>query len=250
MNFYPLNTSKLTLILISYLRRTSILAVLLFAASAFAQRAGDDVVFGGLVYLDNNSKITNASNSNSVYDVTSAGLSSTVHNVFTLVGSDLHMFTDNLAAELVLGAPPTIKTSMYTPANVVNHAIYINQAITSKAESPSLIAKYLYGTPADKVRPYLGLGVNYTHFSNLTYDPQIKLLASNGLAASPSWNPVFNTGLSYKPDPQWILSAILTDIPLSTHTTMNGNAGIGPNSATSHLIIDPIILGMSLGYKF
>ena len=72
----------------------------------------------------------------------------------------LHMYSDNIGAELSLGIPPKLTLDLKRANGTTEQG-----AATVKSLTPAAIAKYFFNTPQDKIRPYLGLGVSYVTLS-------------------------------------------------------------------------------------
>ena len=233
----------------------AIVSVLL-AAPCMAQKAGDNILYFGYADMEPSSSLGPVSNTNATVTQSGATVatSAQVQSASTAVLTWFHMVTDNVGAELTLGVPLTMNSTITAPnaGNVGLRNTAMPNAITQTVSFPSLVAKYLFNAPTDKLRPYLGLGVNYTQFDNVTpaqsYNT-VHAFAGNGASLSSSWNPVYNAGLIYNIDAHWSLNAGISYVPLSTNVTLNG-APAGPNTATATLTINPTDYTFKVGYKF
>jgi outer membrane protein len=158
------------------------------------------------------------------------------------------MWTDNIATELTLGIPPTMTVDLTTPNGTsVNH----NGAATAKALTPSLVAKYLFNSPGETWRPYLGLGVTYASFTNVEVnksDYMVNVLAGTSASLSSSWAPVFNVGTIFNIDDKWSINASISYVPLKTDATFVNLTG--NQTTTGTLTINPVEYVIRLGYKF
>ena len=233
------------------------LAAALCSQACLAQRAGDNIFYLGYAEVVPSSSLGPVTNSNPLVTGTHAtdGTSAQLQNASTTVLTWLHMFTDNVGTELTLGVPLTMNATLTAPnAGVVGlTSTAMTNAITQTASFPSLTAKYLFNSPSDKLRPYLGFGVNYTQFSNiqpnLSYNT-VAAFASNGVALSSSWNPVYSAGLIYNLDAHWSINATIAYVPLTTNVTLTGSPAGLSNVATSTLTINPTDYSVKIGYKF
>jgi outer membrane protein len=157
------------------------------------------------------------------------------------------MFTDQLAAELSLGVPPKFTIDVQLRSG--SHP----GAASAKVLTPALVGKYVFRTPADRWRPYLGLGVTYASFSSVkanTSDPLVASLAGGSATLSSSWAPVYNAGVIYNFDDRWSLNASLSYIPLKTDVRFTG-AGAGTGTTTTgKLTLNPVDLVVRVGYRF
>ena len=103
---------------------------------------------------------------------------------------------------------------------------------------PTFSVQY-YFNPESKVRPYVGLGLNYTTFFSTESIPglggDLDLDDSFGLAAQ--------VGIDYDINEKWFLTADARYINIET-TATNSAAG------TTDVEINPTVLSIGVGYKF
>jgi len=259
--------------------KLSLLVVALLAtAGAQAQKAGDTIVGVGFAYITSNTGLstpvtggapTSSQLATAFGQVTSGfnselqGSSAKIKDTSTISISALHMFTDNVGAELTLGVPPKLKVDLTLP-NYPGGAKTIGDANSAKSLTPALVGKYLFNSPNDAFRPYLGLGIMHASFTsvkaNLGADQLIPPLAGQGVSMSSSWAPVYNMGLIYNINEKWSINGSVSYIPLKSDVTFTGNPYttiIGGNSVTlgtpvttATLKINPTDYVIRLGYKF
>jgi outer membrane protein len=97
-----------------------------------------------------------------------AGVNVDVKNVNTPYLAATYTFTPNWVLQLSAGIPPKTETIGKGPATL-GSVPYNGQVVsTAKWFAPTLIVNYVIGPEAWPVRPYVGVGINYTHF----YDRQ------------------------------------------------------------------------------
>ncbi|HTJ92426.1 MAG TPA: OmpW family outer membrane protein [Pararobbsia sp.] len=258
---------------------------------AFAQAAGDNVVSLGWFHvqtLDSSSNQTTTVPSSPIYSVlglptsfTSPGTSQTVSNANTLGLTIAHFLTDNIAVTTVAGVPPTFKLYgtgiLQAPGpagalgNVNLGSAANNPLVTSVREwSPALLLQYYLFDATSRFRPFAGLGVSYNWFSSIQLNQNFKndlntqlgatLAAGSGhptptsvyAQSSPSWQPVFNAGLTYNFNEHWSVVGSVSYIPLKTTTviTIKGADGAVLSQSKSELKVNPVISFVALGYKF
>ena len=226
------------------------------ASSAYAQKAGDFILgAGGALIVPNASVGTLTSTSASpasaaAFNAQLSGASASVDNANTFVLSGLYMWTDNIATELTIGVPPKLTVNLDTPNGTAKtHPA----AATARVYNPALVAKYLFNSPTDTLRPYLGLGLTYVSFTDVTpnvADSVVKALASTSSSLSSSVAPVFNAGILYNIDSRWSINASISYVPLKTDATLVG-PGLGvPVTTTGTLTINPVDYVVRVGYKF
>jgi outer membrane protein len=218
------------------------------SSSASAQKAGDFIAGVGGALIVPNASISNISSTSPTYNALLKDASASIGSSSTVVFSGLYMWTDNIATELTLGIPPTMTVDLTTPNGTsLNH----NGAATAKALTPSLVAKYLFNSPGETWRPYLGLGVTYASFNNVEVnksDYMVNVLAGTSASLSSSWAPVFNAGTIYNIDDKWSINASISYVPLKSDATFVN--ATGTQTTTGTLTINPIEYVIRLGYKF
>lgn len=225
----------------------AISATLLASPVAMAQKAGDTIVGVGAAYLmphESLGPLNSVGPAAPLFNPVTAGATASIDPVATLSLSVLHMFTDNIAAELTLGVPPKFTIDVQLPSG--SHP----GAATARELTPALVGKYLFLTPADRWRPYVGLGISHASFSHVSAnksDPLVARLAGSSASLSSSWAPVYNAGVIYNIDERWSVNASLSYIPLKTKATF---VGAGGTTTRGTLTLNPLDLVVKVGYKF
>lgn len=261
------------------------------ARPACAQSAGQNVVALGWFHvttLDSSSNQTTTVTPAPIYSVlglptsfTSPGTSQTVSNADTLGLTIAHFVTDNIAITTVAGVPPTFKVSgegiLQAPGpagalgNVNLGSAANNPLVTSVREwSPALLLQYYLFEAKSKFRPFVGLGVSYNWFSSIqvnhNFQNDLNQQLGSTLAAglgkptptsvsaqsSPSWQPVFNGGLTYNFSDHWSLVGSISFIPLKTNTVITIKAADGSilSQSKGQLKVNPIVSFLALAYTF
>lgn len=180
------------------------------------------------------------------------------------VGLTLDYFVnDNVSLEMVLGAPPKMKLAGVGKAIIVppagnsdgmgvNLGDYANIAST-RAYTPTFLAKYQFGTVDSKVRPYLGGGIMYAHFSDIKTDPNIEFpipgMNIDSVKVDDAIAPVVVAGVDYNLTKDWYATASVSYAHLSTDATLNIN-GMVNITGKSKIEINPIVTYMGIGYRF
>ena len=129
---------------------------------------------GGLIRYDAHSK------TNGVTGVgIPAGADAEVGDATTVFFTYEVELKPNVGIELVLGIPPKIT------AKATGSVAYLGEVLSARNVAPTLLVNYHFGQAGDTWRPYLGAGLNYTRFTNITtpYGWDVKLRDSVGFAA-------------------------------------------------------------------
>lgn len=216
------------------------------ATAAHAQKAGDTIVAVGVARVSPSislGSLTSDGPAASTFNATTAGASASARYAETLSFSVLQMFTDNVAVEFSLGVPPTINLDVRLASGELPHA--------AKADvlTPAAVAKYLFNTPADKFRPYAGLGLTYASFGKVSVDssnPVANALGGTSSSLSSSWAPVYSLGFIYNFTDRLSVNALVAYIPLKTDLTFVGTG----TTTTGSMDVNPTDYIVRFGYKF
>lgn len=235
--------------------RVVALGMAMAACAAHADSAGSNVFSIGWVYLSPRS----SSGPTTLVQVggvpvyqPQAGTGVKVQGAGTVLLAYEHFWTDQFSTQLALGIPPTHKfegTGQVAVFGVLGEAQQI---------SPTVLAKYNFGEPGQTLRPYVGLGFNYTwfrnpHITNAAFQAASYGPASvTGVSGSPSWNPVLSAGLSYRLDEHWSLFASLSYAPLTTDVTVDAvNTSLGvPVKTMTEVKLRTLATALNLAYRF
>lgn len=173
---------------------------------------------------------------------------------------------DNLGVELVLGLPPTHDVKLkITPAvraaagsdgRATLFTLYADKKIAEvKQVAPTLFFNYKYGSASDSLRPYLGLGINYTKMDSKLTPVGQDLYAHAGatsvkLKLSSSLAPAIQVGASYKIDRNWSLNAGVVSTFVSSNLTVTTTSGAGTFTHQTKFDFTPVVYAASVGYSF
>ncbi len=233
-------------------------AVLLAVASgAHAQKAGDNILGIGIAQIVPSTSLGTLNTTgpsaptNAFFNSNTSGASSSIDSATTVTVGILHMFTDNIGAELTLGVPPKLTMNLNAPNGSAPQSH--PGAATATYLAPAVVAKYLFNKPGDQWRPYVGLGATYVSFADVTAnksDALVNNLAGTSASLSSAWAPVYNLGVIYNIDARWSISASVSYIPLKTTATFTG-AGAGAGTTTTGTVdLNTTDYVIRVGYKF
>ncbi|MGZ2749246.1 OmpW/AlkL family protein [Burkholderia stagnalis] len=258
---------------------------------ACAQQAGDNVATLGWLHVmpqgSGGPLTTNVVNSpmngplRLPSSFTSPGTSLTVNNADTVGLTLTHFFTDHIAVTSVLGIPPEFALTghgtirPFGPSGSLGNVVLdtpSNQPIVKNARqwSPTVILQYYFNAPNARFRPFVGIGVAYSWFSNIELNGNFMRDVNENLGsvlaagagkpgptsveakASSSFTPVYNLGASYAITNRWSVTATLSYMPLKTYSTLTIKAADGSTLATtrSKVKADPLITFVGISYKF
>jgi outer membrane protein len=177
-----------------------------------------------------------------------AGVNLKAENLETLYVGIVHHFPENFALELAVGYPPLAKIKGSGPATV-GSVPYDGQVISgARWISPTLFLEYNFLPDTAPLRPFFGVGVNYTVF----YDrnPTAAGNAASGgltrISLTSSVGPAVTGGLTYRISDRWHLHASYSWAQVKTHFTGDTDGF----ERTSHISFGPQALVISGGYSF
>ncbi len=135
-----------------------------------------------------------------------------------------YFLSPNLAAELVLTTPQ--KQTVYANGSEIG---------SFKHLPPSVLFQYHF-TDLQGLKPYVGAGINYTHFSDVALPAGVSL-------DSHSWGWAFQAGLDIPLDRNW---SINLDVKKAYIRSDVYSAG----SSIGRLKVDPMLYAVGVGYRF
>ncbi|MGZ5819013.1 MAG: OmpW/AlkL family protein, partial [Burkholderiaceae bacterium] len=101
---------------------------------------------------------------------------------------------------------------------------------------PTLTVQYHF-IPDAQISPYLGAGVNYTNISN------VNLLGGSGSLEHSSWGLALQAGVDFKLDKKWSLNLDVKKVQIRSDVMIAG-------TKVSSVKIDPLLVGVGVGYRF
>jgi len=231
-------------------------ALVVAASGAFAQKAGDNIVSLGLASINPDAKLGTVT-STSTSAASAAAFTAQLKDASAYVGSQttvsfswLHMYSDNIGAELGLGIPAEFTQDLNTPNGTAKtHP----GAAKLKILTPAVIAKYFFGAPKDQWRPYVGLGVTHVTFNDVktnAADATVQALAATSATFKSAWAPVYNAGVVYNIDDTWSVVGSVAYLPIKTSATFVG-PGLGvPVTSSGDVKLNTTDYVVRVAYRF
>lgn len=211
------------------------LATALISAPVMAHEAGDFIVRLGGAYVvpDDSADCFNGPTAAALGSCVKPGVKNDISLGITLG----YMFTDSIGVQL-LGAYP------------FNHELTANIDGTdlgvvgkTKHLPPTLTANYYFNS-AGGFNPFIGAGVNYTHFFNENTDGALKDLGVTKINLSDSWGAAGTFGFDWNFGDDVMLGVQMYYIKIQTE------AHIGSGVGNSDVDVDPWVFFAGLGKKF
>ncbi|MDC9513460.1 outer membrane beta-barrel protein [Pseudoalteromonas sp. CST5] len=125
-----------------------------------------------------------------------------------------------------------------------------NKIADIKQLPPSLVAQYHFLDTSYALRPFIGVGLNYTTFFD--EQPSQALKATLGtddveVKLDDSFGFIAQVGANYKIDQHWGLHAMVSMIDIDTDATVYAN---GAKALTSTVELDPVVAMFGVRYSF
>ena len=163
-----------------------------------------------------------------------AGADAQVGDASTVVFSFERALTPNVGVELVLGVPPTVKSKATGSV-----AFLGDNVLSAKNVAPTVFVNYHFGSPGDALRPYVGLGLNYTKFVSIQSKlaPNVQMSESMGMA--------WVGGVDYAISRQWGLYASASSLDVRSNVV-----GVASTVLTTSIDFRPVVYSVGASYKF
>ncbi|MEE8728217.1 MAG: outer membrane protein OmpW [Rahnella inusitata] len=204
----------------------ALVAAAAFPAVASAHQAGD------VIFRVGTATVRPTEGSDNVL-----GLGSFDINNNTQMGMTLgYMFTDNIGMELLAATPFQHKVGLKSTGTIAE----------VKQLPPSLMAQYYFGDKQDKLRPYLGVGINYTTFYDTNFNQTGRDAGLSDLSVKDSWGVATQAGLDYNLDDNWLINMSVWWMDIDTEVKFKA----GGEQQNINTRIDPWVFMFGVGYRF
>ncbi len=176
------------------------------------------------------------------------GVNLELRDIYTPYFAYVRRLSGHFNLELAIGWPPLTKTVGRGPAQL-GSVPYNGQVIsTARWLAPTLLLNWNILDETHNLRPYIGVGVNYTRF----YDRESTAAGNAGsggptsLSLPASVGPVGTVGLSYRLSRHFSVYASYSISRVNSRLTAD-TAGV---IRTSHIAFNPRATVVSAGYSF
>ena len=157
-----------------------------------------------------------------------AGMQANVSGDLKPSASLEYLLTQNWGVELLAAVP-------------FQHNVRLDGTQAAKThELPPTLGVNYHFMPRSVVSPFVGAGVNYTLF----YDTKgIGPIEGTRVNIDNSWGVAAHAGFDYNFSPNWVFTADVRWIDISSNVHVNG-------SNVGQTTINPLVYGLSFGYRF
>lgn len=155
-----------------------------------------------------------------------------------------YMFSDSWAIEAMTTAP---FEHNLTVSGLEQFGLTTYNLGETKQLPPTISVLHYFNLPSSKLRPYLGLGLNYTHFFDDSLSNQARTeLGAQGLELDESFGVALRAGVDWKLNAGWFLNASIWRYSLETNASFMTNTG----RFSTDLSLDPWVYSITLGHDF
>ncbi|OAJ61676.1 hypothetical protein A6V36_23260 [Paraburkholderia ginsengiterrae] len=159
--------------------------------------------------------------------------------------------TDNIGVATLFGLP--MKVNLIGDGTLQKYG----KLGTTRPMPPAIELRYHLFSAESKFRPFVGLGVNYTWFTQVRETNSQFVTDSLGpggsthATLSSSWNPVFEIGVNYAIAKHWSVGASVNYMPVKTKLTLYGQTAAGTQIVSrSTLRLNPVTVFVNVAYTF
>jgi outer membrane protein len=224
-----------------------ILSALSLSSFAFANQAGDFVVRGGLTNI-------NPDNNTSSVNIAALGgktpLSLSVDDNTQLGLNFVYFYDNNWAIEVLAATPYSHDVIINDPQGIapgVLGAAVDGATLAEVTHLPPTISALYYFDSSSNLKPYVGVGVNYTIFWDEEFKSAPKSLGFKDLDLDGSFGFSWQVGADYYFDDNWSINATVQFIDIDSEAKFKIGDTI---TGKSDVNIDPMVYSIMLGYKF
>jgi outer membrane protein len=216
-------------------------AALSFAATGASAQAQQSVYVGG-AYIDIHSSAPPLEGGAALPP---PGAQIEVDDASTVGFGYIYRFNERWAVEAALGVPPRHKTygrGFLEP---------FGQVSSVKQVAPTVFVNYHF-SPFGAVEPFVGLGLNYTHFTGgrSTASGDAASGGPTRIELNDSWGAAVHAGASYKIDKNWSIVGTVAYADVQSDVKATTTTNSGDVVGTTPLNFNPVVYTLSVGYSF
>lgn len=205
-----------------------------FSTVALANQAGDILIRGGVTMVSPDS-----GKSAVLLAGADSGLALSVDDNAQLGLNFVYFFDNNWAIELLAATP--------FDHDIKLHAGDVTTTLADTKQLPPTLSALYYFDTGSVIKPYVGLGINYTIFFDNSFTDTYSAAGFSDLELDNSFGYSMQIGVDYEIDKSWSVNASARYIDISTDATF---AVGGDNIGSSSVDVNPMVYSVMLGYKF
>ncbi|MGB1198141.1 MAG: OmpW/AlkL family protein [Thalassotalea sp.] len=223
--------------------KKSLLAIALMSVitvtHAADYKAGDIVVRGGVTNVNPNSD-----HSAVLLAGADSTMSLTVDDNAQLGLNFVYFYNQHFAIEILAATPFTHDVTIYDPNAVLN---VDGAKLAEVSHLPPTISALYYFDINSNIKPYVGVGLNYTIFFDESFESGPKSLGLTNLDLKSSFGLAVQAGVDYQLNSQWHINTSVRYLDIDTEASFDVG---GNNIGRANIDIDPTVFSVLVGYKF
>ncbi len=209
------------------------------SAATFANQTGDILVRGGAT------SVSPDSNKSAIFLAGDDSTMSLSVGDNTQLGLNLvYFFDSNWAVELLAATPFTHDVTIHDPHEVLG---VDGVKLAEVTHLPPTLSALYYIDTGTALKPYVGLGVNYTIFFKEEFEAAPKSIGLSNLQLDGSFGFSAQVGADYEIDKNWSINLSARYIDISSDATFDV---AGDSIGTATVDVNPMVYSVMLGYKF
>lgn len=230
-------TSRLTLF---------VTAGVLAGASLPALADGNNTIRLGGYFINYRADVANVTGTGA--GAVPPGVQASVDSVNTIYMAYVRRLSPHFDLEMAMGIPPTTTMVGQGPAKLGSVPYSGQNIASSKWLSPTLLLNYNFFEETATWRPYIGVGVNYTHFYDNTASAAGNAAFGGPTTASlsDSWGLAGTVGIKFRYDARWSVYASYSMSQVKSNLTATTSGAVRTTSINFH----PSAFVLSAGYSF
>jgi outer membrane protein len=154
-----------------------------------------------------------------------------------------YFFTKNIAAELILTYPQKREVTLG------------GSRIGDVKHLPPVLTLQYHFIPEGRIRPYAGIGVNYTRFMDVQLDagraPQLG--GAGGIPLEMERDSVGlsgQVGVDFRVAPNWFINLDAKYVDVDAEVKVKSSSPVLPGAKVTDLQLDPWLYSVGVGYRF
>jgi len=222
------------------------------STAAFANQAGDILIRGGATSVNPDSGKAAV-----LLDGASlAGMSLSVDDNTQLGLNFVYFFDTNWAIEVLAATPFTHDVILNDPngATLATYGANLDGAkLAEVTHLPPTVSALYYFDTGTALKPYVGVGINYTIFFDEEFTSTPDAVGFSNLELDGSFGYALQVGADYELDENWSINASVRYIDISSDASFDladpGNVGLA-GKGTATVDVNPMVYSIMVGYKF
>jgi outer membrane protein len=143
-----------------------------------------------------------------------------------LTGTIGYMVTDKLEMELALGLPfeHGVKPNAALSATLASQSLDGNADLGTTKQIPPIVSVNYHFKPEGKIKPYVGLGLNYTKFFDEEVKGGLEQAGYTTLSIDDSFGLAAQAGVDVDMGNGWFVNALVRHVDVGTEAKISGGA--------------------------